>query len=122
MRTPAAFQKLCPLVLSRGDAGDHPDLAKRGVATKIVDVPMRRARPTAVVTDPRGQAAGAQGAANIGVEAWLQLERPQSADPHVLRAERLENQHVGPGKAGVHGRASPGRAVLRPLCSIVDAT
>ena len=67
------------------------------MATQVVDVPMRRARPPAVVGDARGEPAGPAGASRVCVETGFELEGAQGADPDPTGPGRFEDQYVGSG-------------------------
>ncbi len=57
----------------------EPDLPERGVTAQVVDVPVRRASASVVMGKPRRETAGPAGAANVGIEAGLELERTEGA-------------------------------------------
>ncbi len=73
----------------------EPNLAERGVAAQVVDVPMRGASSPAVVGKPRREAAGPAGASNVGIEARVEFEHPEGAYSDTAPGRSFEDEDVG---------------------------
>ncbi len=73
----------------------EPNLAERGVAAQVVDVPMRGASSPVVVGKPRREAAGPAGASNVGIEAAVELKHPEGAYSDTAPGRSFEDEDVG---------------------------
>ncbi len=72
----------------------EPDLPERGVTAHVVDVPVRRASTSTVMGKPRRETAGPAGAANVGIEAGLELDCPEGAYLDAAPDRSLEDEDV----------------------------
>ena len=72
----------------------EPDFPERGVTAQVVDVPVRGATSSAVMGKPRRETARPAGAANVGIEAGLELDRPEGAYLDTAPDRSLEDEDV----------------------------
>jgi len=95
-KTRGLFQDLREVLLEFAVGKGIPDLDRLGLPQEIIYVPVRLSDGFEVMSEPCAEAAGAEGAADVGVKAGDEVVSAEAPDFQPFHAGQEGNQDVSP--------------------------